>query len=181
MKQLIITLTLSLIGVLGLQAQDARLAQQYFQNGEYEKAAELYDALYQQNGNNDYFFDRYIDCLMALEDYSSAESALRRQLRRDDGNARLYVSYGNLLERLGDYEQAEAQFDLAIEKLPADQYSVTRLANAFITLTKYQYAIATYERGAELLRNPRIFAYNLGDLYRRMGETEPMISAYLNA
>ncbi|RME94951.1 MAG: hypothetical protein D6772_13855, partial [Bacteroidetes bacterium] len=60
-------------------------------------------------------------------------------------------------------------------------YSVTRLANAFIGLTKYEYAIAAYEKGAELLRDKRIFAYNLGDLYRRKGESKPMIAAYLDA
>jgi len=162
-------------------AQDARLAQQYFQNGEYEKASELYESLYQKNGNNDFFFDRYFDCLLALEQYPDAEQVLQKQIRRDDGNVRLYVSYGTLLERLGRYEDAEAQFKTAIDKLPADQYSVTRLANAFVTQTKYNFAIATYEKGGELLRDERIFSYNLGDLYRRMGESEPMIRAYLNA
>lgn len=162
-------------------AQDARLAQQYFQNGEYEKAAEMYDALYQKNGNNDFFFDRYFDCLLALESYSEAESVLQKQIRRNDGNVKLYVSYGTLMERLGRYEDAEEQFGLAIEKLPADQYSVSRLANAFISKTKYNFAVAAYEKGGELLRDERIFSYNMGDLYRRMGESAPMINSYLNA
>ncbi len=170
-----------LISAIQLSGQNARLAQQYFQNGEYEKAAELYQELYQQNGNNDYFFDRYVDCLLALEEYDETERVLQRQIRRDDGNVKLYVSYGTLMERLGRYDDAEEQFQQAVDLLPADQYSVTRLANAFISLTKYDYAIATYERGTELLRDPRIFSYNLGDLYRRMGESPKMIDAYLNS
>lgn len=85
-----------------------------------------------------------------------------------------------MLEPLGQYDEADEQFNLSIEKLPADQYSITRLANALITLTKYNYAIATYEHGAALLRNLRIFAYNLGDLYRQMGKSQPMVTAYLN-
>ena len=145
-------------------SQNARLAQQYFQNGEYEKAAEMYSALYQKNGNNDFFFDRYFDCLLALEEYSEGEAVLKRQIRRNDGNVKLYVSYGSLLERLNRYDEAEEQFSFAIENLPADQYSVTRLANAFIRLTKYPYAISTYEKGAELLRDDRIFAYKQADL-----------------
>jgi tetratricopeptide (TPR) repeat protein len=162
-------------------AQDARLAQQYFQNGEYEKAAEMYSDLYQKNGNNDFFFDRYFDCLLAMESYSEAEQVLQKQIRRNDGNVNLYVSYGTLLERLGRYDDADKQFNVAIEKLPAEQYSVARLANAFISKTKYNFAIATYEKGGQLLRDNRIFAYNQGDLYRRMGESEPMITSYLNA
>jgi tetratricopeptide (TPR) repeat protein len=169
------------VGSAVLSAQPARLAQQYFQSGEYEKAAELYENLYQKNGNNDFYFDRYFDCLLALEDYSGAERVIQRQIRRDDGNVRLYVAYGRLLERLGDYDKAEVQYATSIEQLPPDQYSVTRLANAFVGLTKYEYAIQVYEKGATLLRDKRIFAYNLGDLYRRKGESKLMIGAYLDA
>ena len=44
-----------------LQAQDPRLAQQYFNDGEYEKAASLYQSMYQKNPGNDNFFSRYLD------------------------------------------------------------------------------------------------------------------------
>lgn len=169
------------LGFGALQAQDARLAQQYFQNGEYEKAAELYNNLYQKNGNNDFFFDQYFECLLAMESYSEAEDVLQKQIRRDDGNVRLYVAYGTLLERLDRYDEATAQYDKAIAKMPGDQYSVSRLASAFTKQTKYDMAIATYEKGGELLKDNRIFAYNLGDLYRRLGKTQPMINAYLNS
>ncbi|MEM1216730.1 MAG: tetratricopeptide repeat protein, partial [Bacteroidota bacterium] len=170
-----------LLATRGLSAQDSRLAQQYFQNGEYEKAAAMYDDLYQKNGNNDFFFDRYFQCLLALEQYSEAEQVLQKQIRKNNGNVKLYVSFGTLLERVNRYDEAEEQYQLAIDRLPTDQYSVTRLANAFIGKTKYKYAIATYERGAELMKDKRIFSQNLGDLYRRMGESKPMINAYLNA
>ncbi|RMF02162.1 MAG: hypothetical protein D6772_03815, partial [Bacteroidetes bacterium] len=93
-----------------LYAQPARLAQQYFQSGEYEKAAELYEDLYQKNGNNDFYFDRYFDCLLAMEDYELAERVIQKQIRRNDGNMRLYVAYGRLLERLGQYDKAEEQY-----------------------------------------------------------------------
>lgn len=161
--------------------QNSRLAQQYFQNGEYEKAANLYDKLYQENGRNDFFFERYFDCLLAMEQYDVAEKTIQKQIKRNDGNVKHYVSYGTLLERLGRAEDAEDKFKMAIEKLPADQYSVTRLASSFISQTKYIYAIATYERGAALLKDDRIFAYNLGDLYRRKGDGALMITSYLNS
>lgn len=164
-----------------LQAQDARLAQQYFQNGEYEKAAETYNRLYQQNNANDYFFDRYLECLIALQRYDEGEEAIRRQLRRSADNPTLYVIYGQLLERQYKTEEAKTQFALAIEKLAPDQYSVTKLANAFINLSKYEEAVATFERGMVLLKDNRIFAYSLGELYRRMGETTKMVDNYLNS
>lgn len=164
-----------------LGAQDTRLAQQYFQDGEYEKAAELYDRLYQQNNSNSFFFERYIESLIELERFEEGETALKKQLRKEPDNSLLYVSYGRLLERQYRDDEAEAKYRQAISALPPDQYTVTRLANTFSSLTKYEYAVDAFARGAELLRDDRVFAYNLADLYRRMGDTPKMIDSYLNA
>ncbi|MEN0002718.1 MAG: tetratricopeptide repeat protein [Bacteroidota bacterium] len=162
-------------------SQNARLAQQYFRDGEYEKAASLYQKLYEQNKRNDFYFDRYIDCLLALEDYENCESAIKKQLKRNPQNVNLYVTFGKLLEQQYRDEEAAQQYQKAIDQLPPDKYRITRLANAFINLTKYDLAIATYEQGAKLLKDDETFAYNLGDLYRRKGETPKMIDNYLNS
>lgn len=164
-----------------LNGQETRLAQQYFQDGEYEKAAQLYQRLYQQSGNNGFFFERYVESLIALERFDLAEGAIQKQLKIDPENVRLHVSYGHLLEQQSEPEAAIRQYERAIAKLTADQYQISRLANAFITLSKYEYAIQAYERGAKLLNSKRVFSYNLGELYRRSGDIPKMIHHYLNA
>ena len=166
---------------LVVSAQEAQLAQQYFRNGEFEKAASLYEKLFQANERNDFYFDRYVDCLLALERYDETEKAVKKQLRRTPQNVNLYVTYGKLYERQYQDEKAMEQYRAAIDNLPKDRYSIIRLANAFNTLTKYDLAIETYEKGAELLRDNEIFAYNLGDLYRRKGDPPKMIENYLNS
>lgn len=173
--------TLAFLLVVGLSAQNTRLAQQYYQDGEYEKAAQLYLELSDIHQNNDFFFDRYINSLVSLERYDEAESAVRKKLRRSSNNPKLYVTYGRLLEQQFRADEAKEQFQKAIESLRADQFQTTQLANAFMSLTKYEYAIAAFERGAKLLGDTEIFAYNLGDLYRRKGDTGPMVENYLNA
>lgn len=172
---------LAILFVSLLAAQNSRLAQQYYQDGEYEKAAQLYLELFEVNQRNDYFFDRYITCLMALENYNEAEVAIKKQLRRTPQAVKLYVTYGRLLEEQFQPDAAEQQYQKAISQITGDQYQVTQLANTFMQLTKYDYAIAAFERGADLLGDPEVFAYNLGDLYRRKGEPAPMIQNYLNA
>jgi tetratricopeptide (TPR) repeat protein len=164
-----------------LAGQDARLAQQYFQDGEFEKAAIMYEKLYQSNDQNDFFFDRYIDCLLALEKYDECEQAVKKQIKANPQNANLFVLYGKLFERQVMDDKAEEQYRKAINNMPKDRYSITRLANAFISLAKYDLAIEAYEKGAASLKDDEVFAYNLGDLYRRKGDTEKMIQSYLNS
>lgn len=161
--------------------QDTRLAEQYYQDGEYEKSAQLYQQLAAENSRNSFFFDRYIASLMALDQYKEAEDAIKKQIKKDPRDAKLFVTYGKVLEQQFDPEGANKQYEKAIEQLVADQYQITQLANAFMSLTKYELAIRAFERGASLLKDQDIFAYNLGDLYRRKGDTAPMIENYLNA
>ena len=51
-------LTLLFLLPLSTSAQDARLAQQYYQNGEYEKAAVMFERLYRANETQDFYYDR---------------------------------------------------------------------------------------------------------------------------
>lgn len=178
--RLLLTLVLCCIGFT-LSAQDARLAQQYFNDGEYEKAAILYDKLFKQNENNDFYFDRYIECLLTLEEFDEAEKAIKKQLKRMPKNVKLYVTYGKLYERQVKDEEAHKQYRNAIDNMPKDQFAITKLANAFISLTKFDLAIETYEKGSKLIKNEAVFAYYLGDLYRRKGDTPKMIQYYLNS
>lgn len=176
--RLIIPMLLLTIVVNG---QESKLAQQYYQNGEFEKASLLYEKLYKKSNNNDYYFDRYIDCLISLEAYDQCEKVIKKQLKSNSKNIRLYVTYGNLYEKQYKDDQAKEQYQKAIKKLTPDRFAVTKLANAFTGLMKFDLAIETYEKGAKLLKDKNIFAYNLGDLYRRKGDNPKMIDSYLNS
>jgi tetratricopeptide (TPR) repeat protein len=176
-------LAIALCGGLStlLSAQETRLAQQYYQDGEYEKAAVIYEKLAEANGTSSYFYERYIQSLLALERYAEAETSLKKAIRKEPRNSRLYVSYAQLLERDYRQEEADAMYRKGIDNLSPDRNLIIRMANDFIRLTKYDNAIEVFERGAELLNDPGIFAYSLGDLYRRKGEATPMVKYYLDA
>lgn len=166
---------------VGLFGQEVKLAQQYYSNGEYEKASTLYQKLLSQNENNEYYFNRYIECLLAMEDFENGEKVIRKQIKKFPKEVSYYVTLGKLLERQNKKEEAETQYAKAISELPADQGSIIKLANAFIVMTYFDKAIATYERGSDLLNDKSIFSYSLGDLYFKKGETTKMIQYYLYA
>ena len=169
-----------LVSGLHLSAQQSKLAAQYFSDGEYEKAASVYQKLYEKNNHNFYYFDKYVECLISLEAYDECEKAIKKAIKKNPNNVQLYVAYGNLLEQQFMPEKAKEKYELAIKKMPKDKYQVTRLANSFIKANKYDYAVKTYEQGIKILKE-NSFAYNLGDLYKRKGDTPKMISYYLES
>ncbi len=177
---------LTLIFVVGLclgniSAQDSRLAQQYYNSGEYEKAASTYQGLYAKNAHSSHYFNRYVDCLIKLEDFTTAEEAVKKEIKKNPKKVQLYVTYGNIYERQFKEEEAKEQYEKGIKKLTADRFTITNLANGFMGLKKYELAIQTYQRGEELLKDKNIFSYNLGDLYSRKGDKPLMIQYYLSS
>lgn len=164
-----------------LQAQDPNLANQYFSDGEFEKAATLYGELLDKDERNEYYLTRYVDCLLSLDQYEQGEKALKKQLKRSPENTNLYVLYGQLFERQNKETEAQAQYRKAIDRLTPDFAAVNRLANNFVARSKYDLAIETYERGAQIMKDASRFAFNLGELYRRKGDSGKMVEYYLNA
>ena len=164
-----------------LIGQEYKLAQQYYNDGEFEKAATLYKKLYDKQKNNEYYFGRYVNCLIYLESLDQAEKDLKSILKEKSKSVNWYVVLGNIYELQFKQEKAEKQYILALEKLPKERHQVIRLAQEFVRITKYDWAVKTYSKGAELLKDKNIFAYYEADLQRRMGNTKEMITAYLNA
>jgi tetratricopeptide (TPR) repeat protein len=166
---------------LHAQSPDPNLANQYFSDGEFEKAAALYGQLVEKERRSDYYFTRYIDCLTKLEKWDEAEKSVKKQIKDQPENNGLYVTYGSIFEEQGKDEEANVQYQRAIDKMASDYAAVLRLANMFLGDSKYDLAIKTYERGAVLTKDPNRFSYNLGDLYRRKGEPVKMTEQYLNS
>ncbi len=161
--------------------QTPKLADQYYLEGEYQKAGHLYLKLHEtaREKNNFTYFNKYIECLLALRDYERAESEIKAQMQSQPDDFSMFVTLGNVQERRGHYDDAQASYRMAIDRLPARMDAITRLGNAFIGQAKYDEAIDTYEKGEALMGTSGVFAYQLADLYRRNGDMPKMIEQYL--
>ncbi len=168
------------ISFISLQAQDSRLAYKYLRDGEYEKASSLFKKLYEKDKTKNVYFAQYIKTLIELEDFDNAESEIERELKSRPRDVTLYVSLGNLQERMMAPDKAEKSFRKAIAQVEPKQNSVVNLGNTFARVAKYDLALETYHKGAAIMNNDVIFAYYLADLYRRKGDIPNMIKYYLN-
>jgi tetratricopeptide (TPR) repeat protein len=159
--------------------QLSKLANQYYSEGEYEKAAVLYEQLYNENKTADFYFQRYTDCLIAVQKYDDARKIIEAEIKKRPEEIQLYVSLGNLYDRMSQQEKAKFTYQQALDKLDANPSKVDRLARAFTTLALYEEAIKVYEKAISLkIQNPG-YANTLADLYRRTGNTKMMIKYYL--
>ncbi|MBK6354716.1 MAG: tetratricopeptide repeat protein [Saprospiraceae bacterium] len=163
-----------------MDAQDPRLALQYFNDGEFEKAAVLYQTLYQKFPESESYFSNLLSCMEAMGKTEESETLVKKELNRRPKDSYLYFVYGKMLSKRGEAGKSEKQYKNAIDNLPADVIGIHRIANAFIEQSEFDLAIATYEKGEKLMKGQFHFTYNLADLYRRKGETLTMLKYYVD-
>ena len=175
----IIAFLVSFVGVSS--AQSSKLANEYYLSGEYEKAASIFKKLFESQPRAYYYFDRYIESLLAFDDFATAEDAILAEIKANPSHVQLYVTLGILKERQFLPEEAEAAFRQAIDNIPPDISVISNLGNTLTRRAKYDMAIEVFEKGNALMKNDNLFAYNLADLYKRKGDSANMIKYYIIA
>jgi tetratricopeptide (TPR) repeat protein len=157
---------------------DEELAAQYFQNKEYDKAVVLYEKLY--NKKQDYLnYASYVDCLVELKDFKTAEKIIRKQMKKNTGVPQYGVDLGYLFVTQGDTGKAKDQFDLMIKNAQKDKQYVIDLANAFLLRKETSYAIETYIKMRKAMSGYYPFNLELADIYSSQGEYDKMMDEYV--
>ncbi len=180
MKRIFLTISILTLTVTLLFAQNTReqLAIQYYQNGQFEEAASIFESLYQQRPTA-YYYNYYINSLIGAQDFETAERFLRRRIRQERDNVRLKIDLGFIYQNLGDARRAQRQYDDVLNNLPANERAVRDAANGFIMRRENEYAIQTYIKGRHILRNENLFRYELANIYDRIHDHEKMVNEYL--
>ena len=181
MKKLLLTIGL-IFSAATLPAQNFMSlpveASIYYQNGEYEKALDIYERLFQKDKNS--FYQPYFNTLLKLKKYEEAERVIRDRIKTAENSLLYDIAYGQLLQERGEQAKAQDKFKQVIARLPADEFIIRETANAFYQAEAYDYAIKTFQAGRSLLKNDRIFSFDLISLYRYQRNKEMLILEYLN-
>lgn len=157
---------------------DEQLGQYYLDTGEYGKALLYFEMLYEENPKASNY-DALLTCYIKLEDYKEAEKLVKKQIKRYKSNT-YYIDLGSVYEAQGNESAANSAYRDAVTNLPESQGLVIRTANEFIRRNKLDFALETYEYGKKILNGKYPFSYEIAGLYGSMGDTERMISEYLD-
>lgn len=163
-----------------IQAQDVdrRLADQYYNNGEYDKALMYYEKLY-DNTNEQFYFERVVKCLVETEDFESAEKMMKKAVRKGWGGVDMQMDLGKLYRDTDQDKKARKTWEDIIDNLDGNRNEIIKIARDFARMGEYQLALDTYDKGKELIRGFYAFNYEIAEVYGQMGRHEEMIDLYL--
>ncbi|MBS1774753.1 MAG: tetratricopeptide repeat protein [Bacteroidetes bacterium] len=171
-----------LIGIQNCFAQTDPLAQaRYFASQkDYDKAIESVKHLYDQNPMDGEVYRFYFNTLLDKKEYKEAEQLVSKQLKISPNDPMLFLDLGNVYVVSGKPKKSAEPFQQAINLLNGDDILTTKMANEFIRLKQEDWAIKTYERAIEIIRNPYFYSTPLAKLYAQTGNIEQAINTVLN-
>lgn len=154
------------------------LAVQYYQNGEFDKAVDLFGQAYQRNPDTR-LYEYYFDCLLQLGRYKEAEKFVTRQQKRYPDRIQFEVDLGYVYAKAGDANAARKQYDATLKNMYGDRAGVLDLSGAFQRRGLTEYAIKALVNGKKLVRNERPLNYELAALYQKNGDFPAALQEYL--
>lgn len=157
---------------------EKKLANQYFQNAEYEKAALLYESLHNASGLIHYY-NYYLDCLLKINDYKKAEKLAKKEIKRNSNVSVYKVDLGYVYQLAGENQKSKQQYEKALKEINNERQQYVSLANAFLKKNEIEFAIKTYLKGKKNLPKEN-FYMQLANVYSKGNHIEKMLDEYLD-
>ncbi len=166
LKKVLIILSFCLSTIL-LHAQDDRdraLAYQYYRNGDFDKAIELFEKLYNEKPTLEYY-QQLFSSYNATKDYTAMEKLASKQAKKDRRDARYLIDLGYAYKLENKEKKATELYDDIIKNLLPEESFITSTAQHFEEYRNFDYALQTYEKGNKLLRDPLYYAFDIASIY----------------
>lgn len=157
---------------------DEQLAIQYFQNKEFDKALDYYEKLYNKKSPQQ-FYSQYLNCLIETKDYKKAEKIVKKHIKQNPDFLNFQVDLGVVYTKSDEPEKAKSAWEQAVKSIKYDD-QVFSLANAFINIRQFDYAIATYLKGRKISQTNYPYNFELAEVYKTKGDKLEMINELLD-
>ena len=155
-----------------------KLAIQYYEQKQFEKANIYFDELFNKSAEN--WFSYYYKSLLAIKDYSKAEKITKKFLKEDKNNTFLYVRLGQIYKLQNNEKKEKEFYDKAIKDLIAFPPYVQNLATAFVESGQYNYALDSYQKGRNATPEYPYY-FERAEVFKAMNDLKAMINELLDA
>ncbi|WP_255554189.1 tetratricopeptide repeat protein [Mesonia aestuariivivens] len=156
-----------------------KIADNYFEQGEYEKSKAVYQKLFKKSSGSYAYLMGVVASLQELQEYEEAGKYLSEFSNETQVYPNLLVEIGYNFQLQKNQDKAEEYYQLAIEKvieIPGFAYSI---GNAFQKYNLLDQAALSYQKGIEKQSNAN-YIIQLAKIYGEQGKLEEMFGTYLD-
>jgi tetratricopeptide (TPR) repeat protein len=182
MKQfftLFLFLSTSFLASQEISENEFFLAENYFREGEYEKATQIYKKLYEQSPFNSSYLYRLISCYQQTSSFETVENLLIKRLQKDASESYLHVFLGYNYSKIQKENLAEIEYQKALQSIEKNNPYTITIARAFSDYNLLDYAILAYEKAMK--GNPNAnFGFQIAQIYGEKGAYQKMFESYID-
>jgi len=175
------TIFLILLYCVSLQtyAQEPQLAFQYFRNGEYEKAASIYNDLHKKHPYNSNYLNSLIDCYQQIENFEEITTLIQKQLNGFPNQEYLLIKLGYSFQLQHLQKQATAYYEKALKVIETSPNLGYIIGKTFQDNHLLDYALLAYKK-AMILSPSANYNFQIAFIYGEKAEIENMFNTYLD-
>jgi len=149
---------------------EAQLADEYFNDGEYEKALGLFEKLYGQNPDKDDFLYKLVRCYMELDNHAGAVQVVQKVIKKSSGKPQYIALLGSIYADQGDGLKAESTWNDLIGKQLKAQPDFAAVGAYFEGIKRLDWAQRTYQAARTALKQPSLFADRLAAIAKKQAD-----------
>lgn len=161
------------------QNNDNQLALQYYSQGEFEKAANIYQDLFKETHSQTHF-DYLISCYQELKDNEKAEKITKDQVNRFPKSYYYQVKLATIYQSNGERKEASDIFDKIIKKSTKELESTLSAGKACLDNKIDSIAQIIYENGHSKYPDNVEIVEQLSTIYLQIGENEKLANTYVS-
>ncbi|MEM6735216.1 MAG: tetratricopeptide repeat protein [Bacteroidota bacterium] len=175
-----LTFLTTLITVPAQDQNKIQIASEYYQQGDLEKAKEIYVELSKSPYNIQLIAANYLSVLKALHETKEAELFLKYAIKTFPNNMQFVANLAGLYADLYEPQKLNNYINTIKKESRADPYQLGILAQYFISEELYNEAIEFFKESRKLRGVYSMHALELAAVYRIVDNKPAMIEEYLN-
>lgn len=164
--------------VFSQEDQNLLLANQFYQNKEYTKAIPLYKKIIKSDFDK-YIYKNLFNAYLQTKDYDNALKLTKLGQKKSKYALIYQIDEGHILQLDQKDKKAKEQFDDVLKNIPTNEYYVNIIANSFSKYQLLDYALNTYKKGQQNLKNRSLFIEEVAKLYLEKQEYSEAFQQYL--
>lgn len=162
-----------------IYAQELDLANSYFKQGEYDKAAEIYRKFSTNKDQARLIHSDYLATMIKLKDIVSAEKFVRVQIKNNPNVLSYRADLAQLFEVSNRGDLANQEYDKLIEEASKTDVYVYELQNFFYKANKLDYAVKLLLNAREKGKDQYKFDTQLARAYLYLDQKDKMLDEVL--
>ncbi|HSY60462.1 MAG TPA: tetratricopeptide repeat protein [Cytophaga sp.] len=169
------------ISVTGFPQTDYfKLGKEYYNNGDFEKAAATYSEVIKKEENLPKVYDTYLSTLYKLKNYVEAEKIIKKMIKLTAPDNYTYrIDYALFYKQQNLADKAEKEFSSFVSSIQKNLTAVDISGSYLQQKGEYVWAKQMYLQARKNF-DRYAYAFQLSTIYNRLGETDNMLNELLN-